>query len=170
MVTAVSARTLYLIESDATLNVDWVPTIASIDLDLYTEGIEYCKMDYPYRKQKRFYTGLKISDLANAKSFIIKKGKRGYLFTVRGKCYTKASADYIDQFLLHNNHVRATDYEDYYLVLVHDSGTYEKFTDHSGTRRDYLQCGILDGTITEVNQGDNSLVWDVSLVVKSAFR
>lgn len=167
--TGVSARALYLIESDATNNVNWVPTVANIDLELYTEGTEYCKMDYPPRKQKRFYTGLKISDLANAKSFIMKKGKRGYLFNVQAKVYTKASSDFIDQFLLANNHVRASNYEDYYLVLVHDSGTYEKFTDNGGTRRDYLQCGILDGIITEV-QGDKSQIWDVNLTVKSAFR
>lgn len=170
MATAVSARTLYLIESDATLNVNWVPTVANIDLDFYTEGVEYFKMDYPFRKTKHFYTGLKITDLANATSFIMKKGKRGYLFNVQGKCYTKASSDYVDQFLLANKHVKAASYEDYYLVLVHDSGTYEKFTDDGGTRRDYLQCGIIDGRIIEINQGDRSNVWDVNLTVKSAFR
>lgn len=166
----VSPRTLYLFESDATRNQNWVPTVANIVIGNFTEGEDYCKMDYPYRKQKRFYTGLKITDLASATSIILKKGKRGYLFTIKAKCYTKASSDYIDQFLLANEHVRATNYEDYYMVLVHDAGTYEKFTDDNGTRRDYLQCGILDGTITEVNQGDNSFVWEVSLVVKSAFR
>ena len=170
MATGVSPRTLYLIESDATNNVNWVPTVANIDLDVYTEGVEYCKMDYPPRKGKRFYTGLKITDLANAKSFIIKKGKRGYLFNIQAKVYTKASADYIDQFLLHNNHVKAVSYEDYYLVLVHDATVYEKFTDNGGTRRDYLQCGIIDGQIIELNRGDRSLVWDVNLTVKSAFR
>ena len=166
----VSPYKLYFFESDAVRNQNWVPTVGNIVIGNFTEGDDYFVMDFPYRKQKRFYTGLKISDLANAKSWIAKKGKRGYLFTARAKCYSKASADYVDEMLMQDEHVRASDYEDYYMVLVYTATVYEKFTDHGGTRRDYLQCGILDGTITEVNQGDNSLVWDVSLVVKSAFR
>lgn len=170
MATGVSPWTLYLIESDATTNVDWVPTVGDIDLDFYIEGSEYCKMDFPANFVKQFYTGLKITDLANATSFIMKKGKRGYLFTVYGKCYTKASADYIDEMLMSNAHVKASSYEDYYLVLVHAATVYEKFTDDSGTRQNYLQCGILDGRIKHQNQGSKSLVWDVNLTVKSAFR
>lgn len=165
----VSPYTLYLFESDGVGNQDWVPTVANIVIGNFTEGEDYCKMDFPYRKQKRFYTGLKINDLANAKSFILKKGKRGYLFTVRAKCYTKASSDYVDEMLMRNEHVRASDYEDYYMVLVHAATVYEKFTSHNGTRRDYLQCGILDGTTTQLG-GEKSFEYDVSLVVKSAFR
>lgn len=167
----VSPRTLYLFESDATDNQDWVPTVANIVIGNYTAGDDYCSMDYPFDKDKQFYSGLKISDLANAKSFIIKKGKRGYLVGVRTKCYTKAAADYVEEFFMRNEHVKAVDYNDIYLVLVHDATVYEKFTDHSGTRRDYLQCALLSpARIRERNQGDNSFVWDVSYTLKSAFR
>ena len=165
-----SPYTFYLFESDSVGNQDWVPTVSNIVIGNFTEGEDYCKMDFPFRFTKTFYTGLKITDLANATSFIMKKGKRGYLFNAQGKCYSKASADYIDEMLMRNEHVKAADYEDYYLVLVHAATVYEKFTDHSGTRRDYLQCGIMDGKIIHVNQSERSHVWDVNLTVKSAFR
>ena len=165
----VSPYTLYFFESDAVRNQAWVPTVGDIVIGNFTLGEDYFSLDFPPRKQKRFYTGLKINDLANARSWIAKKGKRGYLFTARAKCYSKTVADYVDEMLMANEHVRATDYEDYYMVLVYEATVYEKFTDHTGTRQDYLQCGILDGTITQV-QGEKSFEYDVSLVVKSAFR
>lgn len=167
----VSPYTLYFFESDAVRNQNWVPTVGNIVIGNFTEGEDYCKMDYPFAKTKQGYSGLKITDLANATSFIIKKGKRGYLVDVRIKCYTKAAADYIDEFFLRNEHVKAVNYKDIYMVIVAAATVYEKFTDHSGTRRDYLQCALLTPVRTkEINQGDRSLVWDVNLTVKSAFR
>lgn len=167
----VSPRTLYFFESDAVDNQAWVPTVANIVIGNFTAGDDYCSMDYPFDKTKQGYSGLKISDLANAKSWIAKRGKRGYLVDVRTKCYTKAAADYVEAFFLRNEHVKATDYKDIYLVLVHDATVYEKFTDNNGDRVDYLQCALLTPIRTkERNQGDNSLVWDLSFTMKSAFR
>ena len=165
-----SPYTLYFFESDGTDNQDWVPTVGNIVIGNFTAGDDYCSMEYPFEKAKQGYSGLKITDLANATSFIIKKGKRGYLVDIRARLYTKASADYIDEFFLRNEHVKAVNYKDIYMVIVAAATVYEKFTDNSGTRRDYLQCGLLTPVRTkERNQGGNSS-WDVSFTVKSAFR
>lgn len=166
----VSPYTLYFFESDAVRNQNWVPTVANIVIGNFTNGEDYISMDYPLEKAKQGYSGLKITDLANATSFIIKKGKRGYFVDVRSRLYTKATMDYVDEFFLRNEHVKAVNYKDIYMVIVAAATVYEKFTDNSGTRRDYLQCALFTPVRTKERNQMGKSSWDVSFTIKSAFR
>ena len=170
MATAPSDGYIYLIESDAVRNADWVTASAdpqNIDLDLYTQGTEYCRLNFPKQWNKRGTTGINIEDASSGKSFMERTSRKGYIITIQDVETTGTNASYIEQFIMDDDHTASlpATFKQYYLIMQRSSTDYEKFTDASDNRQEFCKGAIIDWDFTW-NDTQNNLC-KVRLVFRS---
>ena len=82
MATAPTAGYFYLIESDSGDNDDWITDHAGdpdlLDLDAYTEGTEYCKIEMPKALRVKGHTGAQVTDSGAGMSYVERTERSGY--------------------------------------------------------------------------------------------
>ena len=159
MATAPTAGYIYLIESDGTDNDDWITDHAGdpdlLDLDQYTEGTEYCKIEMPQQFKKNFTTGIVVTDASGAISFERRWEKRAYSVMSRGINTSRANGDLVEQFLTAPRHSAGstTTYHTYYLIFYFGVDDHVPFTDSAGNRKSYCKGVVTNG----------SLLWNESM-------
>ena len=158
---------IYFVESDAVRNQAWAPTVANIDLATnYTEGTEFCKLKLPKQWIKKFWTGITVEDASGGTSFMTRTSRRGYQINVVGFEVTGTDASLIEQFFMDADHTASsnTTFKQYYCIIRRSVSDYEKFTDASDTRQDYLK-GVALGAEIMWDEGTNRVA-----TVKIVFR
>ena len=152
MATAPTAGYIYLIESDATDNADWVTASGdpdNIDIELYVEGTEYCKIEMPQQFTKKFKTGIVVTDASGGISFERRWERRAYAILARGLPTTRVNGDLVEQFIMSARHTSGTvaTYKPYYLIFYFGVNDHSPFSDAGGTRRSYCKGVVTDGSI-----------------------
>jgi hypothetical protein len=176
MATALSDGRIYLIESDAADNQNWVPTPSNIDLDNFTEGTDFCQLKIPQRTTQRGYTGILIQDASGGAGFMTRSYRRGYLVTIMSNELFETEAYLIDKFIMNDRHVATSTstYTNYYLVICRDqddtSYGYAKYTNSAGSQVNYLKGAIPNdgGYECTWTEGQN-LRAQIKIVFKSAW-
>jgi len=147
---------IYLIESNAVDNDDWITDHGGdpdlLDLTDYTEGTEYVKLEIPQNFQKAFNTGIRVSDMVGGKSYDIRWMKRFYQLLAKGIETSVANADLIEGFIMSNRHTAgdSATFVRYYLIVYFGVNTHLKFTDASGNRQSYCKGVVLGGIINVI--------------------
>lgn len=141
---------IYFLESDATDNVNWVPTVDNIILaTLYTEGTEYVKMQIPENFKVKFKTGIEVVDSGGGSSFDNRPNRRAYNMLANGVETSVANAARVMNFFMLERHTSGASatFKRYYVVIKFGTTTYFKFINAAGTEVDYCKGVVLDGEV-----------------------
>lgn len=158
MATALTPGYIYLIESDDTDNDDWITDHAGdpdlLDLDAYTEGTEYCKIEMPELFRQDFFTGISVYDIGGGESFDMRFARRAYKVLANGLPTSRSNGDLIEQFVMDDRHTSgvSTTYHTYYLIFYFGVNDHLPFTDASNARKSYCKGVVING----------SKIWDKS--------
>ena len=139
---------IYILESDAVTNINWVPTVDNIILGaLYTEGTEFIKLQIPKKYKIQFKTGITVTDSGAGSSFDRRAARRAYLMLANGVETLRTNAATVRNFFMLDSHTSgsSTVFKRYYLVIKWGTTDYEPFIDASGTSRDYCKGVVIDG-------------------------
>ena len=161
---------IYILESDAVDNINWVPTVDNIILGaLYTEGTEYIKLEIPQKYKIQFKTGITVTDSGAGSSFDRRSARRAYLMLANGIETSRANAALVRNFFMLDRHTSGSDavFKRYYLVIKWGATDYEPFIDASSTSRDYCKGVVIDGETEWVE--DESLKATVRLNWRSVW-
>ena len=142
---------LYIIESNAADNINWVPTVDNIILSaLYTEGTEYVKLQIPQKYRIQFKTGIIVYDSGGGSSFDYRPNRRAYMMLAEGIETSRDNAETIRNFFMLDRHTSgaAATFKRLHLIIKYGTTDYEKFIDAGGTARDYCTGVVLDGETT----------------------
>ena len=158
MATAPTAGYIYLIESDGTDNDDWITDHAGdpdlLDLDVFTEGTEYCKIEMPELFRQDFFTGITVYDVGGGASFDMKYARRFYKVLAMGLPTSRSNGDLVAKFCMlprHTSGVSAT-FKRYYLIFYFGVNDHLPFIDAAGATKSYCK-GVVTG---------GSKIWDKS--------
>lgn len=147
---------IYLIESDAVDNDDWIGDHAGnpelLDIAPYTEGTEYAKLQIPKQFVKNFITGAVVNTGSGGNQYVEMSAKRAYALLAEGIETTVANADLVDEFCMSERHTSGIVgvFKQYYLVIKLAVNSYVKFTDSEGNRQKYCRGIILNGSIIHI--------------------
>ena len=161
---------IYILESDAVDNINWVPTVDNIILGaLYTEGTEFIKLEIPQKYKIQFKTGITVTDSGAGSSFDRRSARRAYLMLANGIETSRDNAALVRNFFMLDRHTSGSDavFKRYYLVIKWGTTDYEPFIDASSTLRDYCKGVVVDGE-TEWDE-DTPLVETVRLNWRSVW-
>ena len=159
MATPLTTGYIYILESDAGRNQNWIAGgPGTIDLDSFTEGTEYCKLEIPRKFVKGFSTGVQVMDGGGGSSVQVNWDKRVFTIQATGIEASIANAEKFDQFTMLKEHTDEDVYVDYYLVIKYGTTSYVKFTDFGGTRRDYCKGVIVNGSIMWLEQENQTAI------------
>ena len=158
MATNLSDGYIYFIESDAADNQNWVTTPGNIDLDNFTEGTDYCKLEIPKQWAKECYTGIQVEVASGGKGFQTRTSRRYYKVMIQSNEEIGSDIHNIDKFFTSDRHTASSSstFTDYYLVICRDesSNDFEEFTDSSNNRRDYCK-GVVTKCMIIWNESEN---------------
>lgn len=158
MATDLSDGMIYFIESDAVDNQNWLHSPGNIDLDSFTEGTEYCKLQIPDQWIKECYTGIVPNTASSGSGFMFRSSRRFYQVKLSGIEAIGSEAHLIEKFFMDDRHVAtsASTFTQYYVVICRDESTpdFEEFTDSTSTRRQYCTGIVTHFTITW-NESEN---------------
>ena len=153
---------IYFLESDATDNINWVPTVDNIILAaLYTEGTEYVKMQIPKNFKIRGKTGIIVNDSGGGSSFDYRPNRRAYAMLSNGVETTIANAAQVANFFMLERHTSgaAATFKRYYCVIKHTAGYYP-FINAAGTSVDYCKGVVLDWEVDwEMDDNERATVY-----------
>ena len=138
---------IYFLESDAALNINWVPTVDNIILaTLYTEGTEYVKLQLPKRYKVKIKTGIEVTDSGAGSSFDRRSSRRAYAMLAQGITTSRTNAATILNFFMLDRHTSgaAATFKRYYMVIKFGTTSYWQFIDASSTARDYCKGVVID--------------------------
>lgn len=175
MATAPTIGIAYITESDGTDNDDWITDHSgdpgSMDLDKFTEGLEYCYFDQILSIQVFPIPGVIPKQLANATSYTNKKGYRYYLIILQGRCYTKARYDNVRHYFMRQRHWKSTSYKPSYFHLEHTANDYEEFVDEDDSVINYCPVVMFPQGKGFKNLSDSTIYkkWDIQLQLQSVF-
>ena len=161
---------IYILESDAADNINWVHTVDNIILGaLYTEGTEYIKLEIPRKYKIAFKTGITVTDSGAGSSFDRRAARRAYLMLANGIETSRSNAAVVRNFFMLDRHTSgaAATFKRYYLVIKWGATDYEPFIDASSMSRDYCKGVVIDGE-TEWSE-DEPLVATVRLNWRSVW-
>ena len=147
---------IYIIESDAVDNNNWVPTVDNITLAaVFTEGPDFVKLEIPQKYKIPFKTGITVTDSGAGSSFDRRSARRAYLMLANGIETSRTNAATVRNFFMLDRHTSgsATTFKRYYLIVKWGATDYEKFIDASSTSRDYCKGVVIDGE-TEWDESD----------------
>lgn len=136
---------IYILESDAVRNQNWVPTVANIGLVAnFTEGTDFCKLKIPKQWTKGGTTGITADDASGGKTYVTRTSRKSYKITIQGIEVVGSDADNIEKFIMSAAHTATSvsTFKYYYLIIMRSATDYEEFTDDGGTRRDYCKIVI----------------------------
>lgn len=138
---------IYFIESEVADNQNWLHNPDNIVIGSFTEGTDYCKLQFPNNFQVPFGTGAVINTGSSGNQYMNISARRFYKFLADGIEASIANANTIDQFIMSNRHTSGVigTRKWYYLVIRFAASSYVKFTDGGGTQRDYCKGIIVDG-------------------------
>lgn len=174
MATALTAGYIYFIESDGTDNDDWITDHAGdpdlLDLDQYTEGTEYCKIEIPKNWKVGFYTGHNVSDVGSGLSYDLRNAQRGYKAYTKGLQTSVANGKLIDKFFMSDRHTSGatTTYKTYYMIIYFGVNDHWLFTDHNSVQKSYCKGAVIGGDITWFDT--NNLTCMISLHWRSIWQ
>ena len=158
--TALSEGYIYFIESEA-LQQNWLTNPHNIDLDNFTEGLHYCKIELPTRDQTGGVTGISIIDSGAGTSYDDRTNRYSYSGQNNGLITSRANVWLVDQFIMNSRHTAASPdtYMDYYMIKKYDTAdandSYEPFMDDTGTQRRYCKGAILNWHRTWMQSAPN---------------
>jgi len=138
---------IYFLESDATDNINWVPTVDNIILGaLYTEGTEYVKLQIPQHYKIPFVTGIIIKASGAGSSFDERNAARFYQMLANGIETTRVNAERVMNFFMLDRHTSGASatYKQVYAVAKHSSG-YVQFVNAASTVVDYCKGAVVSG-------------------------
>lgn len=148
MATALTVGMMYLLEANAATNQNWLAGgPGTINLDLFTEGTEYCKLAIPKKFTKTWSTGVQIMDPGGGGSVQIDWDKRIYTIQCTGIEASITAAENLDKFTMLPAHTGKTTYIPYYLVIKYGTTDYVLFTNYAGTRSSYCKGVVVSGSI-----------------------
>ena len=159
---------IYFIESDGGDNDDWIGDHAgdpdALDLTNYTEGTEYCKLEFPKRWKKIFNTGMNIYPSGGGVSFQLRPNRRFYQLLSQGIETSRANGDLVEGFFTINRHTAssATTYKDYYVIVRFGASDYVKFTDADGNRKEYCKGAVTGGDVTWTENNPANVIISLS--------
>ena len=140
---------IYFVESDATNNINWVPTVDNIILGaLYTEGTEYVKLQIPQHYKTQFVTGIIIKASGAGMSFTERNAARFYQMLANGIETTRANAEQVMNFFMLDRHTSGASatYKQVYMVVKHSSG-YVQFVNAASTAVNYCKGAVVSGEL-----------------------
>ena len=161
---------IYILESDAVDNVNWVPTVDNVILaGNYTEGTDFVKLEIPKKYKIKFKTGCKVTDSGAGSSFDLRSARRSYAMLANGIETSRANAEKIMNFLMLDRHTSgaAATFKRYYMIIKYDTTSYVQFIDASSTLRDYCKGDVIDGDLDW--DGDDPLVVKIKLNWRSVW-
>ena len=150
MATALTFGRIYFIESDAG-NQDWITNNAgdpdAIDLDNFTEGLDYIRIVIPRGFTRSSFTGALVTPTGGGKSFDQRNAARFTKLLQRGFTTTLAIANLIDKFIMSDRHTSGAIavFKRYYAIAYFGTNNHLEFTDPSDNRKSYCKGIILSG-------------------------
>ena len=153
MPTALTFGRIYFIESDAT-NQDWITNNSGdpdlIDLDNFTEGLDYVSIPIPRGFTRSSFTGVIVTPSGSGKSFDQRNATRFYKLLQRGFTSTLANANLIDKFAMSDRHTSGAIaiFKRYYAIAYFGTNAHLEFTDSDDNRKSYCK-GIILSVVTQ---------------------
>ena len=164
---------IYLIESDAVDNDNWIGDHAGdpdhVLMTNYTEGTEYAEISKILGYSQNFRTGAKVTDVGSGTSYEIKYGRRNYVVPFQGLVSSLASANKVQKICMIDRHTTTTGYKRYYLIIKFATGSYVEFVDNDGNDKKYCKGIVVPGGRIRWSDTD-PLVWNVSLTFRSVWQ
>jgi hypothetical protein len=141
MATALTSGYIYFIESDAGDNQNWLHDPENIDLDNFTEGTDYCKIEIPEQLRVRFGTGIEVTDSGGGTSYDFRSNRKGYVPVLRGLVTSRANLRYIDSFIMMDRHTSGSSatFVRIYMIIKFAANDYFPFVDADDTQREYCR-------------------------------
>ena len=145
-----TAGYIYLIESDAGDNQNWLHDPETIVVGNFTDGTDICSLKIPRTFTKQFSTGVQVTTGAAGNEFDYRAARRAYAIMAQGIETSISNANTVEKFIMSDRHTSgsSTTFVRYYLVIKFGSNDYVEFTDSTGTRREYCTGIVLNGVIT----------------------
>ena len=169
MATALTTGKLYFIESDAG-NQDWITNNSGdpdlIDLDNFTNGLDYIVLDIPKGFTRSSFTGAIVTPTGAGKSYDDRIALRFYKLLQRGVPTTLANANLTDKFAMSDRHTSGAvpPFKRYYMIAYFGTNSHLEFTDSNDNRKSYCKGIILQvSTVWMGEKPNNFLVrinWD----------
>lgn len=153
MATPLTDGRIYFIESDAG-NQDWITNNSGdpdlIDLDLFTEGLDYVSIPIPRGFSRTSITGVVVTPSGGGKSFDQRNATRFYKLLQRGFVSSLANANLIDKFAMSDRHVSGAIavFKRYYAITYFGTNSHLEFTDADDNRKSYCR-GIILRVVTQ---------------------
>ena len=148
MATALTIGKFYFIESDAG-NQDWITNNAgdpdAIDLDNFTEGLDYISIPLPLGFSRSSFTGAIVTPSGGGKSFDQRNATRFTKLLQRGFTTTLTITNLIDKFVMSDRHTSGASatFKRYYLIFYFGTNAHLEFTDGDDNRKSYCKGIIL---------------------------
>ena len=163
MATDMVEGNVYFLESDAVLNINWVPTVDNIVLAaLYTEGLEFVKLPFPMHVKTGFNTGIVVVDSGAGASFDERNAARGYQILANGIETTRVNAERVMNFFMLDRHTSGASatYKQVYMVIKTGATSYVQFVNAASTVVDYCKGAVIHGEMD----------WDESKPMNATIR
>lgn len=147
----------YLLENTGV----WVPTVANISLAGFTaEGTDWIKFKIPRQWIKHSMTGIQPDVASSGTGFMTRTYRRNTVVDFMGMV-SYADLENIETFIQSDRHTASSEstYKPYYLIMRRSVSSYVKFTDNTGTRREYCK-GAVSPELTVTWNGSKSLITD----------
>ena len=142
---------IYFIESDAGDNQNWLtvstpPDPEDIVIGDFEEGTDFCKLEIPSNFRIQGVTGLTVTHVGGASSYMLRYNKRAYRIMNQGIETSRANAILVTDFIMHDRHTASASatFKQYYLVIKEATDAYEKFVDQADVSQKYCKGVILN--------------------------
>lgn len=155
MVTRLTAGKFYFIEAidDGAGDNNWITTGGgdpdTIDLDHWTEGLDYVSIDIPRGFTRSSFTGAIVTPTGAGKQFDQRNATRFYKTLQRGIQTTLTNANLIDKFVMSDRHTSGASavFKRYFMVVYFGTNNHLEFTDSGNNRKSYCR-GIIISVAT----------------------
>ena len=174
MVVTLSDGCIYLIESNAARNSDWItdhsgdPDAIDFATDNFNEGDDYIVISKFTDYNVMSHTGVPVKQTGGGYQYDVKLGKRYHTISFSGIVSSLAAANKVEQMIMAPEHTETTGFARYFLIIRFAASSYQNFTDNKGTQKEYCRCIIETGSIGW--DADDPLIWTVSFNLKSVHK
>ena len=139
---------IYFLESEVATNQDWIAGGATtIDLTLFTEGTEYCKIEIPKRWKKGFHTGIIVTDSGGGTTYSYNTGRKGYNILPMGLETSVANADLVEKFFMISAHNTGV-ITNYYMVIIFTATVFATFVNAADASKDFCPVVCIGGDVS----------------------
>ena len=121
-----------------------------IDLDNFTEGLDYVSNKLPLGFSRTSFTGAIVTPTGGGRSYDKRSAARFYKALQRGVLSTLANANLIDKFAMSDRHTSGSIavFKRYYLIAYFGTNAHFEFTDRNDNRKSYCK-GIIISVVTQ---------------------